>query len=81
MNKIPHIAKLAWSALLVSTFVISGWDKERSFLGFLIVVCAWTGVRIITEALGAAIELAAPKAPPPEDGPGSGWTKDNKENW
>lgn len=77
MNKIPRIAKLTWSALLIATFFISGWDKERSFLGFLIVVCGWVGVRIITEALNAAIELAGPQAPPPEDGSSGGWTKDN----
>lgn len=77
LNKVPHIAKIAWSTLLVSSFVISGWSQERAAIGFLIVVSSWTGVRIITEALEAAIDLAQPKLPPPDDTDSSGWSKDN----
>ena len=77
LNKVPQIAKIAWSTLLVTSFVISGWSQERATIGFLIVVSSWVGVRIITEALEAAIDLAQPKLPPPDDSLSGGWSKDN----
>lgn len=77
LKKLPLFAKLGWSACLVSTFVMSGWSHERSFIGFIIVIAAWVGTRIITEAFEAAIELTRPNLPPPDESRSDGWTKDN----
>jgi len=77
LNKVPQIAKIAWSTLLVTSFVISGWSQERAIIGFLIVVSSWVGVRIITESLEAVIDILKPKTPPADDTSSGGWTKDN----
>jgi hypothetical protein len=77
LKKLPQITKIAWTGLLISSFVISGWSQERATIGFLIVVASWVGVRIITESLEAAIDILKPKTPPRDDASTDGWTKDN----
>lgn len=78
LNKVPQIAKIAWSTLLVSSFVMNTWSKESAVFSFIIVTMAWVGVRIITEAMEAAISLIQPTLPPPpKDSTEGGWSKDN----
>ena len=78
IDKIPQIAKIAWVALLAASFVMSGWSKERAAFGFIIVTMAWVGIRIITEAMEAAISLIQPTRPSPsKDSIEGGWSKDN----
>lgn len=74
-SKLHLVARLGWSACLVSTFVVSGWSKERSLIGFIIVIASWVGTRIIAEAFSAAIELSRPNLPPPDP------SGRDEENW